>query len=456
MLRHLNPSSGRPARHLSPLLFLLLWAGLLTQAFPVIADEAGWHQFRGPQRSGASHETGLARSWPDNGPPVVWQRPLGEGFASLSVHDGRLFTAFLEEGREILAAFDIASGDELWRQDLGEAFVEFFGNGPRATPTVDGEVVYGLGSRGLLLALNTADGNILWQVDLHTTYPITQPQTLTPVGATPPGPQIPVYGYAGSPLVVDDLLVVEAGARGGKSFLGLDKHSGQLRWNSLDTEVGYASPILVELGGQRQIVALPGSEIVAMTPQGEVLWGHPWAWTTSQPLFVAPDRIFVSTENDVGALMLKISPQGETTELWRTKRLKNAWNSTVQVGDHLYGFDNATLRCLDLEHGGLMWAQRGLGKGNLIHADGLLIVLTDKGKVVLAEASPDGFEASGSYQALSGRCWTPPALQDGVLYLRNHKEMVALDLKPQAAPQTGASPSDTPQPDDQSTHGGDL
>lgn len=438
MLRYLNPPGGRPVRHLSSLLLVFLCAGLCTMALPVTADEAGWHQFRGPLRSGASHDTGLARSWPDSGPPVLWQRPLGEGFAGLSIHDGRLFTSFVDEGQEVLAAFDIASGDELWRQVFGDAFQEFFGNGPRATPTVDGDVVYGLGSRGQLLALNTADGNILWQVDLHASYPITQPQTLTPVGATPPGPQLPVYGYAGSPLVVDDVLVVEAGARGDQSFLALDKHSGELRWSSLDTEVGYASPMLVELHGQRQIVALPGSEIVSMSTGGEVLWNHPWAWTTSQPLFIAPDRIFVSTENDVGALMLKISPQGEATELWRTKRLKNAWNSTVRVGDHLYGFDNATLRCLDLEHGGLMWAQRGLGKGNLIHADGLLIVLTDKGKVVLSEASPNGFETAGSYQALSGRCWTPPALDGGVLYLRNHKQMMALDLMPQAAPSAKA------------------
>lgn len=437
MFRYLNPPDRQPTRRLSPLPLLLLCVGLWTQTLPAHADGTGWHQFRGPQRSGASHDMGLARSWPESGPSVLWQRPLGEGFASLSVQDGRLFTSFVDGEREVLAAFDIASGEELWRHDLGAAFREFFGNGPRATPTIDGDVVYGMGSRGHLWALNTADGAILWQLDLHEVYPIVQPQTLTPVGATPPGPQLPVYGYAGSPLVVDDLLVVEAGARDGKSFLALDKHNGDLRWSGLDTEVGYASPILVELGNQRQIVALPGSEIVAMTTEGEVLWRHPWAWTTSQPLFVGPNRIFVSTENDVGALMLHISPEGETQELWRTKRLKNAWNSTVQVGDHLYGFDNATLRCLDVEHGGLLWAQRGLGKGNLVHADGLLIVLTDKGKVVLAEASPDGFEEAGSYQALSGRCWTPPALDDGVLYLRNHKEMVALDLKPQTAPTAG-------------------
>lgn len=413
------------------------------------AASAEWHQFRGPSRSGHGSDVNLARAWPDTGPPVVWKRPLGEGFASLSISQGRLFTSFSDGDKEFVVALDVETGEELWRQALGPAFEEFFGNGPRSTPTVDGPNVYALGSRGHLLALQAEDGSILWQVDLHGEHPITQPQTLTPVGATPPGPQLPVYGYAGSPLVVDDLLLVETGARGGLSFIAFDKHDGRVRWSALDTEIGYASPTLFDIHGQRQIIVLPGDEIVALTPQGEELWRYPWAWTTSQPLFLPPDRIFVSAENDAGALMLRIAADargaenGGVSEVWRSKRLKNAWNSSVQAGDHIYGFDNATLRCLRADDGSLQWAQRGLGKGNLIYADGLLIVLTDKGKVVIGDAEPEGFFETGSLQALSGRCWTPPALSGGILFARNHQEIVALDLRPQgdeseSTPQNGA------------------
>ncbi len=394
---------------------------------------ASWHQFRGAWRSGYATDTGLARSWPAEGPKVHWKRPLGEGFSSLSIADGRLFTSFSDADQEILVAFDTTSGEEIWRRPLGPKFEEFFGNGPRSTPTVDGSIVYALGSRGRLLAASAEDGSIVWQVDLQQAFPITQPQTLTPVGATPPGPQLPVYGYAGSPLLVDDLLVVETGARNGRSFAALDKQTGDRRWTALDTEIGYSSPVLVEIDGRRQIIALPGKEVVALSPEGELLWRHDWAWTTSQPLFVPPNRLLVSAENDAGALMLQVRPQGGVQEIWRSGRLKNAWNSSVRVGDYIYGFDNATLRCLRAADGQLMWAQRGLGKGNVIHADGLLIVLTDKGKVVIAEASEQGFEASGEMQALSGRCWTPPALAEGILYARNHEHLIALDLRPRAA-----------------------
>ena len=424
-----------------------------TPTTPSDAMTPSWHQFRGAWRSGLAADTGLARSWPEGGPAIRWQRPLGEGFASLAIADGRLFTSFSEADQEILVAFDSASGEEIWRRELGPKFEEFFGNGPRSTPTIDGETVYAVGSRGHLMAVGAGDGDILWQVDLHQVYPITQPQTLTPVGATPPGPQLPVYGYAGSPLVVDDLLVVEAGARGGKSFIALDKHSGALRWAALDTEIGYSSPIVVNLEGQRQIIALPGSDIVALSPEGELLWRHPWAWTTSQPLFVPPNRLLVSAENDAGALMLQISSEGKAEEVWRSPRLKNAWNSSIEMDGYIYGFDNATLRCLRAEDGALMWAQRGLGKGNLIHADGLLIVLTDKGKVVLAEADGQGFESKGEIQALSGRCWTPPALADGTLYVRNHEQLVALDLRPQTPDSKSLSNRHAEPTDDTDTEG---
>lgn len=404
------------------------------QSAPTAEEEAtpSWHQFRGAWRSGFAAETGLARHWPAEGPKVRWQRPLGEGFASLSIADGRLFTSFSDADQEVLAAFDTASGEEMWRRPLGPKFEEFFGNGPRSTPTVDGSTVYAVSSRGHLVAVSVDDGSLLWQVDLQEAYAITQPQTLTPVGATPPGPQLPVYGYAGSPLVVDDLLVVETGARDGRSFAALDKHTGAMQWTALDTEIGYSSPVLVEIDGQRQIIALPGKEVVALSLEGKLLWRHDWAWTTSQPLFVPPNRLLVSAENDAGALLLQVGPQNDVQEIWRSGRLKNAWNSSVQVGDYIYGFDNATLRCLRAGDGQLMWARRGLGKGNIIHADGLLIVLTDKGKVVIAEASEQGFEASGEFQALSGRCWTPPALSDGILYARNHEHLIALDLRAKA------------------------
>jgi len=405
-------------------------AGVAEAALP----EGEWHQFRGPDRSGRSAETGLLRGWPEGGPPVLWERELGEGFSGVSVSGNRLYTLFAAGETEYLGCFRTGDGEELWRLELGEKFHEQFGNGPRSTPTLDGDTVFALSARGRLLAADATTGEVRWRIELQDRYPIREPQVLLALTPTGPGPQLPVFGYAGSPLVVDDLLVVEAGAGGGRSFIALDKSTGEEVWTALDSEVGYSSPTLMHLGGRRQVIVLAAEEIVSLDDAtGKVLWRHPWAATNTQPLFVPPDRIFVSTANDVGAMLIRVRVTGdgfETEELWRTRRLKNAWNSSIVLDGHVYGFDNSTLRCVSIESGELIWAQRGLGQGTLIFADGRALLLSDRGKLFVAELAPEGYQELGSMQVLDGgRTWTQPTLADGVLYLRNHEELVAVDLR---------------------------
>lgn len=393
----------------------------------------GWKDFRGPERSGVSRQPGLLRSWPESGPKVIWQRALGEGFSGISVAGDLACTGFAVEEDEFLGCFKVADGELVWRERIGKKFYEEFGNGPRATPTIDGDAVYGLSSDGLLVAAGLADGKVLWKVDLAKRYPIVITQTgpgNIPFPEITPKPQA---GHSSSPLVDGELIVVYTGSGHGRSVVALDKMTGEERWTALDSEIGYSSMAPATFSGQRQFVLVAHQELVSLSPAGEVLWRHPWAMTISQPLVLPPDKIFVSTSYDVGALVVQVQKVGErfeTNQVWKSRVLKNFWGSSVYYEGHLYGFDNATLRCVSAESGETRWAKRGMGKGNLVIADGMLIILGDRGQLVLAKASPESFEQTGeAVRLLEGRVWTAPSVDDGRLFLRDAQHMFCVDLK---------------------------
>lgn len=418
--------------------FLFVFAFLMmggdgVSAAAADSDTAGsWAQFRGPARSGATADGALARHWPESGPEILWKRSIGQGFSAPTVVGDKLYTVFAEGETEFLAAFSAATGDELWRREIGASFQENFGNGPRSTPTWSRGILYVLGSSGRLLAARAEDGSVSWQIELTETFPILESQALVAMAPTLPGPQLPVFGYTSSPLLVDDLVIVQTGAGSGRSVAAFDRASGAARWSALDDEIGYASPIEIEIDGQRQVLVLTGADLVALSLEGQELWRFPWAPTPSQPIFVAPDRILVSTVNEVGAKLLKIHHTDGTYRpevLWENPRFRNNWNSSVLHEGKVYGFDNATFRCLDVETGEFCWSHRGLGQGTVIVADGLLFPFSDQGELFLAEASAEGFETSGSLQVLTGRSWTAPVLAGGVVYVRNQEEMAAIAVR---------------------------
>lgn len=422
------------ARPLCRLALLALAAGV-----PATAMAADWPQIRGLQRDGISAETGLARSWPREGPRVVWRRPIGDGFSGLSVVGARLYTMEADAETEYVLALDAASGAEVWRRAVGPRFKEEFGDGTRSTPTVDGGTVYALGSAGRLVALQASDGKVIWEVDF--------PKQL--------GSPVPVRGFTCSPLVAGDLVVLEAGAapdKPGTALVALDRRTGKLRWSARDGEAGYSSPLAVTIGGVPQIVFARrvASEVVALAPDGSVLWSHPGPPTViSLPLFVPPDRIYVSGGDDAGASLIRVKTAGgkaTAEKVWDNRSMKNHFNTAVLVGEHLYGFDNATFKALAVATGEQTWAFRGLGKGALIAADGLLVVLSDRGTLLLVEAKPASYIEVGRFQAMTGRSWTAPTLAGGRLYLRDQDEMVALDLTAPAAPPASPGTPSTAAP----------
>jgi outer membrane protein assembly factor BamB len=351
---------------------------------------------------------------------VRWRVRIGAGFSGISVAGARLYTLDADATTEHALCLDATTGRTLWRVPIGPLFEDSNGNGPRATPTLDGDRVYVVGSRGRLAALNAATGKTLWDVDFAAAF------------ESP----LPTWAFACSPLVDGDQLLVEVGGSGPRAIAAFDKRTGERRWTSQQSALAYSSPLAIDFGGVRQFVFLLKERLLALDSAGELLWSAPFAAELdikpATPVFVEPDLVFVSASYDVGAkvVRLRASDGGITAEdVWFGRQMRNHFNSVIALDGHIYGFDTATLRCIDARTGERRWAKRGLGKGSLIYADGMLVVLGERGKLVLVEATSDGYRELAAHPVLEGRCWTPPSLWQGRLYLRNHTELVCLDLR---------------------------
>ena len=395
-----------------------------------VAGASDWPQWRGPDRNGISHETGISKKWSDGGPRVLWRVPLGEGFSGISVARGRVYTMFSEGEDEFVVCLDASNGKEIWRFRSDSTYYESEGgNGPRATPTIDGEFLFTVSAQGKFYALNSVNGEKVWSYDLIRDFSSYMPR----------------WGFSSSSLVEDNMLLVEVGGNNGKFIVAFNKTNGDVLWSSLTDKLGYASPIAVTIDGVRQLIVFAGLRLLSVsTDNGELFWSYPWRTGrfdvhAATPIFIAPDRIFISSAYGKGAAVVKVkvmdSPGSgsgikmEVEEIWRSERMQNRLATSVLHGNHLYGFHKTILKCIDANTGTEKWKARGFGEGTLILAEDHLIILGDRGKLGLVEATPTAFNEVASAEVLSGLCWTAPALANGRLYARNEKEMVCLDMK---------------------------
>lgn len=397
----------------------VLVAVLVTLFAAAGAPATDWPQFRGADGTAVTAETGLLRSWGEEGPRIVWKQDAGEGYSGIAAVGGRLYTEGQSGGEQRLLALDAATGKTLWSTSFGSGFESDLGNGPRSTPTVDGDLVFAASADSRLLAVAVQDGRVLWSHDFVTDF----------------GAKSPRFGYGMSPFVDGDVLIVEVGGTEDRSIVAFDKRTGEVRWSSLADPAGYATPIAVELGGRRQYVFNRRTGLVGLAADsGELLWQHPSAMDTIvMPIFVTPDKLFISAAaTGDGGHMIRVrkGEDGFTAEkVWSNPRMRNHFNTSVLVDGYLYGFDNATFRCVNASDGELVWAHRGYGKGSVVSADGLLFVLSDKGLVALAEATPAEFRELGRAQVMEGRSWTPPTLANGRLYVRDFDEIASIDVR---------------------------
>lgn len=372
-----------------------------------------WTGFRGPQRDGHYQQRPILTPWPSGGLAPLWKQPVGSGYASFAAANGRAFTIEQRGSQEVVSAYDVSTGRELWTHPWKRSFGGSKA-GPRATPAWHDGIVYALGATGELRAL----GRQLWRTDILEDADAGNLD----------------WGVAASPLVVDNTVVALPGGGNGKSLAAYDRRTGKRAWSALDDEASYSSPMLTTIGGVRQIVVLTASRVVGVTPdRGDLLWEFPWPYgqNPSQPLILG-DRVFISTSSGGGAVMIQLARDGarfSARELWRTNRMKNNFTSSVHHNGFIYGLDESILACVDAATGDLKWKGGRYGYGQVMLADGHLVVITEDGELALVRATPESHREVVRFPAIEGQTYNHPAIIDGLLLVRNGAQMAAFDVR---------------------------
>lgn len=413
-------------------LLLLLVTVLVT---PGTAQAPAWTQWGGPNRDFMVPSAGLASSWPSTGPKRIWTRPLGEGHSGILAEGGRLYSMYRPAGPargrfaqdEVVIALDAATGKTIWEHryaspTAGINYTE--GAGPHATPLIAGNRLFVAGSRREFFALDKATGKVLWSHDFMKEY-----------GA----PEID-RGMANSPLLFNNTIIVPIGGRG-QAMGAFNPDTGALLWKAGDVEYSPASPSLIDVDGQTQLVAFGGDRIAGMDPaNGRTLWSHPhrtdWGLNISTPVWSPADHLLVfSSAYGTGSRALELRQSGGATkvsERWSLNRVRVHIGTIIRVGDTAYmssgDFGPAFLSAVDTRTGAMLWQDRAFARAQLLYADAKLIVLDEDGTLGLATVSPRGLKVLARAQILENLAWTPPTLVGRTLFVRDRKTIAAYDL----------------------------
>ncbi|HSC27828.1 MAG TPA: PQQ-binding-like beta-propeller repeat protein [Vicinamibacterales bacterium] len=385
---------------------------------PGAKEGAEWPGFRGPRRDGIVRGVRIETDWSTRPPALLWRRPIGPGWSSFAMHGNLLCTQEQRGDDEIVACYKAATGEAVWMHRDAVRFWESNGGaGPRATPTVSDGRVYSLGATGILNALDSATGAVLWSRN----------------AADDTGAKVPYWGFSSSPLVVGEVVIVYAGG-----LAAYDRASGDRRWVGKATGVSYSSPHLAAIGGVAQILQLTGAGVMSVAPEdGALLWEHAWSGgAIVQPALTPEGDVVINaitTTGGIGTRRLAVShgPGGwSVEERWTSIGLKPYFNDFVVHEGHAYGFDGSILACIDLEDGTRKWKGGRYGNGQLVllPRQDLMLVLSEEGELALVRAAPDRFTEVARFPAIEGKTWNHPVLVDDLLVVRNGAEMAAFRL----------------------------
>jgi outer membrane protein assembly factor BamB len=385
----------------------------------IIASGDDWYRWRGPKMDGISRESGWSAEWPAEKPNIAWRQSVGTGFSSIVVDGEYAFTIGHQDGRDVVVCLSVADGREVWRYGYEASLDDRdFEGGPTSTPTIDGDRLYALGRGGDLFCLACATGELVWHRQIADAAEV----------------RLPGWGFAGSPVVVDDRLLVNVGEAG----VAVNKMDGTILWSSADRESGYATPVLVpDAQPTTAIFASSRAYIGVDIRSGEKLWSERWLTSfncnAADPI-LSGDRMFLSSGyNRGGALYQFVDRQPQL--VWKTKEMQNQLHSAILYEGHLYGIDGdmdagARLKCMDWETGETVWSVDELSPGGLSIADGKLILITESGELIVAPATSQGWQPIGRGQVIEGKCRTVPVLSGGRIYCRSVQgDVVCIDCR---------------------------
>jgi outer membrane protein assembly factor BamB len=398
------------------------------------AQAGDWPQILGPNRTGIASDERLAETWPATGPRVVWNHPMGTGFAGVAVSGGRVLVFDRDGERERLTAVSASSGKTLWQASFPATFVPAYvnDNGPRCVPTVVGNRVVVFGATGGLRCLEAGSGKIVWSHDTMALFNSKRAYK----GEPPEG----YFGKGSSPVVANGLVIVNVGgAEKNAGVVAFGLADGKVAWMSSDVRASYSSPVLANIGGQSQVIVAARLNVISLDPRtGKELFRFPFGRTgptvTGASPVVVGDQVFITASYRFGAVMTKVVG-GRLSETWRSDDILSSQYTTAIVDDgRLYGIHGrqdvggAALRCVDAATGKVVWEETGFGYATLIAADGKLLIQKTNGTLVLAHLSPRGYHELATAKVLTGTARALPALAGGRFYVHNSRTLKCLDV----------------------------
>ena len=397
-------------------------AALILQSLVAAQD---WPQILGPGRNGIYTGAPIVASFPRSGPPLLWKRDVGAGFAGPAVSAGKLVLFHRVNNRETVEAMDAASGKTLWTFDYPTSYRDDFGfdEGPRAIPVITGGRVFTHGADGWLHGLDFATGRKLWSVDTRRVFD------------APKG----YFGVASSPVVDGDRVMVNVGGKSA-GIVAFDAGSGKTLWTSSNDEASYSAPVMADIAGQRTAVFFTRTGLLAVDPAtGGVRYQYRWrarmaASVNAAAPIVVKDQIFLSASYGTGAVLLQVANNAVKTIWSGDESMSNHYSTSVYRDGYLYGFEGRqefgqSLRCIEMATGKVMWSVDGFGAGTLLIAGDSLVISRESGELALAPVSPKAFRFNARAQLIPGVVRAYAALADGRYYVRNDRQLSAFDLR---------------------------
>ena len=406
---------------------LLAVVALLATAAEAGKGSHAWPQWGGPSRSFVTDAPALATSWPADGPRRLWQRPLGDGYSAIVSDVETLYTVYRAEAQDVVIALDAATGKTKWESRFDAPFKETcserLGPAPRAAPLIIGDRLVTISAGGLMNSFDRRTGAKQWAVDLVE----GRAQTVR------------ACGYSASPVAFKNLIITTAGGPG-RGVVAVNAETGAFAWRSQDFQNGYSSPLLIDLDGRPELVVFTFGEVSGLDPAtGSLEWtvAHraEQGVNVATPIWGPDNLLFVSSAYNGGSRVLKLARQGDKVdvkEVWANQRVRIHFGNAVRVGTRIYAsngdFGAAPFAAIDVLTGDMVWRDRGVARSTLISADGKLIILDEDGKLVIATPGESGLTIHAKAQVLENTAWTVPTLCGSTLYLRDRKQIVAVDL----------------------------